>query len=230
MRRVIPAVVTGLLALGAAPVAQAAKAPDAYTTYADLAAHESEGKDYRRVQRLPRKAKVAHIAIHGGAIEAPTSQLADHAAGSRHAFYSFEGLKPSGNRVLHITSTRFDEPRGRKVAAAVDYTVSWHATGDTKATTYVGGRDRKLAKKVATALRAAGFTVAASTPKELDGDSPANIANRNRRGMGVQLEVSRGQRERFFANGDLSRAWVEDPAHRTRAFYRYVAAVNSALP
>ncbi len=230
MARVIPAVVTGLLALAAAPAVQAAKAPDAYTGYADLAAHESEGKDYRRVQRLPKKARVAHIAIHGGAIEPPTTQLADHAAGDRHAFYSFEGLKSSGNSALHITSTRFDEPKGRQVVAAVDYTVSWHAAAGTKATTYVGGRDRRLAKRVATALRAAGFTVAASTPKELNGDSPANIANRNRRGMGVQLELSKGQREQFFADGNLSRAWIADPAHRTRAFYRYVAAVNSVLP
>ncbi|MET9343078.1 poly-gamma-glutamate hydrolase family protein [Nonomuraea sp. NPDC003804] len=229
MRSVIPAVVTGLLALGATPTAHAAKPADVYSSYAELAAHETEGKDYRRVQRLPRKATVAHIAIHGGAIEAPTTQLADHAAGGRHAFYSFEGIKPSDNGDLHITSTRFDEPRGRALVAAVDYTVSWHAAAGAEATTYVGGRDRKLAKKIVTALHAAGFTVAASTPEEINGDSPANIANRNRRGMGVQLELSRGQRKQFFAGGNLSRAWIEDPAHRTKAFYRYVAAVDSAL-
>lgn len=201
-----------------------------YACYADLAAHESEGKDYRRVQRLPKRARVAHIAIHGGAIEPPTTQLAGYAAGGRHAFYSFEGLKPSGNGALHLTSTHFDEPRGRRVVAAVDHTVSWHAAAGAEAITYVGGRDRKLAKRIATALRAAGFAVAASGPKELSGDHPANIANRNRRGMGVQLEVSKGQRERFFTDGNLSRAWIEEPAHRTRAFYRYVAAVDGALP
>ncbi len=217
-----------------AQTAHNAKTADVYRNYADLAAHETEGEDYRRVWRLPKEAlpkkvKVAHIAIHGGAIEAPTTQLAGHAAGRRHAFYSFEGVKPSGNGDLHLTSTHFDEPRARKLVASVDYTVSWHGAAGTKATTYVGGRDTKLAKKIATALRAAGFTVAASASEELDADSPANIANRNRRGMGVQLELSRGQREQFFARGDLSRAWIEDPAHRTRAFYRYVAAVNSAL-
>ncbi|MEV4015601.1 poly-gamma-glutamate hydrolase family protein [Nonomuraea angiospora] len=33
--------------------------------------------------------------------------------------------------------------------------------------------------------------VGASVPDEIGGDSPQNIANRNRRGMGVQLEISR---------------------------------------
>lgn len=202
---------------------------DTYPDFRELAAHQDEGKDYRRVQRFPRGARVAHIAIHGGAIEPPTTQLADAAAGSRYAFYSFEGLKPSGNRELHITATHFDEPKALKLVAAVDYTVSWHATAGTRVTTYVGGRDRGLVRKVSAELRAAGFTVATSVPGEIAGVSRCNIANKNRRGTGVQLEISRGQRERFFAEGKLGRAWMENPANRTEAFYRYVAAVNRAL-
>lgn len=230
----MPVIAASLIMLGSVPAAHAAPAGivrtgDVYANYADLAAHESEGTDYRRIQRVPVGARVAHIAIHGGAIEAPTTQLADHAAGTRYAFYSFEGIKASGNSTLHITSTRFDEPRALKVVTGVDYTVSWHAASGAKATTYVGGRDTKLIGKVTAELRAAGFTVATSVPEEIGGDSPRNIVNKNRRGMGVQLELSRGQREQFFAGGKLSRVWIENPAHRTKAFYRYVAAVNRAL-
>ncbi|MEV4888523.1 poly-gamma-glutamate hydrolase family protein [Nonomuraea sp. NPDC055795] len=227
MKRALPVAVAAvsLVALLAPPAAAA----DTYKNYADLAAHEREGTDYRRIQRFPSGAKVAHIAIHGGAIESPTTQLADHAAGSRYAFYSFVGLKPDGNSKLHITSTRFDEPRALKLVGAVGTTVSWHAAAGDKVTTYVGGRDKALIKKVSGALRAAGFRVAAEVPQEIGGDDPRNIANRNRRGMGVQLEISRGQRERFFEDGKLARAWVEDPAHRTKDFYSYVAAVNRAL-
>ncbi len=224
----IPALVAALLPL--APATSTAGSSDVYRNYAQLAAHEVEGKDYLRVQRFPAGAKVAHIAIHGGAIEAPTTQLADQAAAStRQAFYSFEGIKVAGNSKLHITSTHFDEPKAVKLVGAVDYTVSWHAASGAKATTFVGGRDRELIRRVTAALKAAGFGVAVTVPEEIGGDSPRNIANRNHRGMGVQLEISRGQREQFFAGGKLGRAWVEDPSHRTKAFYRYINAVNQAL-
>ncbi|MFC4007408.1 poly-gamma-glutamate hydrolase family protein [Nonomuraea purpurea] len=226
MKKTVSIAAASLLVLGLAP---AASASDVYAGYAELAAHETEGKDYRRVQRVPSGAKTAHIAIHGGAIEAPTSQLAAEAAGSRHAYYAFEGIKSEGNSSLHITATRFDEPKALAVVGAVERTVSWHGAAGATATTYVGGRDTTLIKKVKAELRAAGFPVSASVPEEIGGDSPDNIANRNRRGMGVQLEISRGQRERFFDGGKLTRAWIENPANRTKAFYRYVAAVNRAL-
>ncbi|NRQ36517.1 poly-gamma-glutamate hydrolase family protein [Nonomuraea sp. NN258] len=238
MRRALACIVA-LLVTGVSGTAQASpvwagKKADRYRSYADLAAHEKEGRDYRRVQRGPGRAhvahrRVAHIAIHGGAIEAPTTQLADHAAGGAYAFYSFEGIKASGNGDLHITSTRFDEPRALELVAQSDYTVSWHGAKGSSATTYVGGRDRALARKVAGALRAAGFAVAVTVPAELAGTNPGNIVNRNRRHRGVQLELTRGQRELFFRGGNLSRAWIEDPANRTKAFYRYVAAVDRAL-
>jgi phage replication-related protein YjqB (UPF0714/DUF867 family) len=231
MRRVLATVAAGLLTLTFIDSASAAagRATDTYANFRDLAAHETEGKDYRRVQRFPKRTRVAHIAIHGGGIEAPTTQLADQAAAGKRAFYAFEGIKASGNSDLHITATRFDEPRALKLVAAVDYTVSWHGAAGADPTTYVGGRDKALAKNITAELRAAGFTVAASAPKEIGGASKHNIASKNRRGMGVQLEISRGQREQFFAKGDLGLAWIENPANRTRAFYRYVAAVNRAL-
>ncbi|NUW33135.1 poly-gamma-glutamate hydrolase family protein [Nonomuraea sp. SMC257] len=237
MKRILSIAVANALVMSLAPAALAesarpaapAEARDVYADYAELSAHEVEGKDYRRVLRVPRGAKVAHIAIHGGAIEAPTSQLADQAAGRRDAYYAFEGIKATGNSALHITATHFDEPRALKVVAGVDRTVSWHAASGSDATTYVGGRDTALIRKVKAELRAAGFAVSASVPEEIGGDSPGNIANRNRRGMGVQLEISRGQRERFFKDGRLERAWVENPANRTKAFYAYVAAVDRAV-
>ncbi|MBN6054970.1 poly-gamma-glutamate hydrolase family protein, partial [Nonomuraea sp. RK-328] len=237
MKRIMSIAVANVLVMSLAPAAHAvsarpaaaAGARDVYAGYAELSAHEVEGRDYRRVLRVPRGAKVAHIAIHGGAIEAPTSQLADQAAGRRDAYYAFEGIKATGNSALHITSTHFDEPRALRVVAGVDRTVSWHAAAGADATTYVGGRDTTLIRKVKAELRAAGFAVSAAVPEEIGGDSPRNIANRNRRGMGVQLEISRGQRERFFKEGKLNRAWVENPANRTKAFYGYVAAVNRAL-
>lgn len=215
------------LVLALAPPVGAA---DTYADYADLAAHEDEGVDYQRLLRFPRGAKVAHIAIHGGAIEAPSTQLADRSARlGGHAYYSFTGIKSSSNSALHITAHRFDEPKALKLVAKVDYTVSWHGAGGAAPTTYIGGRDKALIRRISAELRAAGFNVARTLPPGLEGTNPDNITNRNSRGKGVQLEISLGQRKLFFADGRLDRAWIEDPAHRTRAFYAYTAAVNRAL-
>ncbi|MCP2337004.1 poly-gamma-glutamate hydrolase family protein [Actinomadura rupiterrae] len=214
----------------ARPVAaQVTAAADRYRNYADLARHEKEGRDYKRVQRTPRGARVAQIAIHGGQIEPPTTQLADYASATgKDAFYSFEGLKKSGNQVLHITSTHFDEPRALKLLKTVKYTVSWHAAKGDTATTYIGGRDTVLSQKITRALRAKGFKVS-NPPGRIDGNDPKNICNRNARGKGVQLEITTAQRKAFFKGGRLDAAWIADPRHRTAAFYNYVRAVDSVL-
>ncbi|WP_051468381.1 poly-gamma-glutamate hydrolase family protein [Actinomadura oligospora] len=214
----------------AQPVAARVSATaDRYKNYADLARHEKEGRDYLRVLRPARASHVAQIAIHGGGIEPPTTQLADYAARTgKDGFYSFEGIKKSGNTALHITSTHFDEPRALNLQKSVRYTVSWHAAKGDTATTYVGGRDTALSAKITRALRAKGFRVS-TPPGRIDGGDPRNICNRNARGKGVQLEITTAQRKAFFKGGRLDAAWIADPRHRTAAFYNYVRAVNSVL-
>lgn len=205
-------------ALLAAPVAPAVAAEDTYDSYAELAANETEGTDYRRVVRSG-DTDVAHIAIHGGGIERPTTELADHAAeAAGHAFATFEGIKSSGNSVLHITSTRFDEPRTVGVVEDSDYTISWHGAAGDNAATYVGGRDTELRDAVRDELRAEGFDAPGDIPDGLTGEDPDNIANRNDRGKGVQLELTRAQRDLLMPNGTP-----------VAAFDDYVAAVERAV-
>ncbi|MFC4016258.1 poly-gamma-glutamate hydrolase family protein [Nonomuraea purpurea] len=234
----MPAAITRMLTLALTlsvpkiptPVSTSGRAADTYTSYADLAAHENENTDYRRVMRLPDGAIASHIAIHGGGIEPGTSQLADQAAAAgQHAFYAFEGLKRSANRVLHLTSNHFDEPWALALQARMSATVSWHGAHGEQPTTYVGGRDRDLADRVTAQLTAAGFPVAATMPPRYTGTSPHNIANRNVRGRGVQLEITKGQRRLFFEDGKLHQPWIDNPSHRTAAFHAYIAAVNDAL-
>src|SRR5262245_27911874 len=98
---------------------------DKYRNFAALAAAERSGIDY---DILARRAQTAFVIVapHGGGIEAGTSELADAVAGATHSFYAFEGLKPSGNQDLHITSTRFDEPMCLSLIAASDVVVTLH--------------------------------------------------------------------------------------------------------
>src|SRR5690606_1519028 len=198
--------------------AATAAAEDTYSSYAELAANETEGVDYQRSTRSG-DTDVAHIAIHGGGIERPTTELADHAAElGGHAFATFEGIKPSGNSVLHITSTNFDEPRTVEVVENSDYTISWHGAAGDEAKTYVGGLDTELRDAVRDELREEGFDVPSEVPDHLAGENPDNIANRNDRGKGVQLELTRGQRDLLMPNGTPVEA-MDD----------YLAAVERAV-
>lgn len=82
---------------------------DKYATFSLLAESMREGRDFRR-RRRKRRVATAVIAPHGGGIEPGTSEVADAVAADDFSFYAFEGIK-SKNGDLHITSTRFDEPR-----------------------------------------------------------------------------------------------------------------------
>ncbi|WP_369355704.1 poly-gamma-glutamate hydrolase family protein [Streptomyces sp. cg2] len=206
-----------LLALDA-PLATAASS-DTYRNYADLAAHETEGVDYLRTVHRGTTG-VAHIAIHGGKIEAGTTELArESAAGKNDSFYSFQGIKPTGNSALHITATHFDEPKALQLVKASRHTVSWHGMAGDAPATYVGGKDKQLRDRIRTQLRAAGFNAPDKLPPKLEGVDPANITNRNGRGMGVQLEITRAQRDALMTNGKPN-----------AAFRAYTAAVEKSLP
>ncbi|MET9119958.1 poly-gamma-glutamate hydrolase family protein [Streptomyces sp. NPDC004528] len=203
---------------------------DTYANYADLAAHKVLGTDYLISSRGVSAARGAHIAIHGGGIEAPTTQLADYCASTTNQnFYSFQGVMSSGNSALHVTSTHFDEPTVFQVLHSAQWTVSWHGASGSDLTTYIGGLDTILGTAIKNRLRAAGFNVSEQLPTEIDGNDPVNIANRNVRGQGVQLELSRGLRESFYTNADLSLSAIADDSRRTDAFYAYTRAVMTAV-
>ncbi|PWI42960.1 poly-gamma-glutamate hydrolase family protein [Streptomyces sp. ICBB 8177] len=198
-------------------------APASPTCWADLAARR-EGVDFRRLWRSAPGSTLLHLAIHGGGIEPGTTELADAAAGSADHFYSLEALRSSGNAALHLTSTRFDEPKALAMVREADHVISWHGAGGETPVTYLGGRDERLRDAIGDALAAAGFAVEPAGA-DIDASSPRNICNRNTRGAGVQLEISTAQRKAFFARGDLARP---NRARRTAEFSAYVMAVTNA--
>jgi phage replication-related protein YjqB (UPF0714/DUF867 family) len=201
---------------------------DLYANYADLAAHTVQGVDYRIDTRYNRSSTIS-IAIHGGSIESGTTEAASAlAAYCRHNDYSFVGIRSANNSDLHITSTHFDEPTALNMVGAADYCFSFHGMSDITSgvpQTYVGGLDTVNRDAVISALTGAGFTATVGTA-ELDGSDPANITNKTRRQMGVQLEMSTQQRKNFFTSGDFTSA-NRNTGVRTEEFYRYIKAVAS---
>lgn len=202
--------------------------PPPYTSYAALAAEQVEGVDYRRVHTTPTGWSWLSSAVHGGAIEAGTSEIAQYVAGSRMGYYAFEGIKTSNNSDLHITSTLIDYPDLLTLLPSARRYLSFHGMADRTAgvaEVAVGGLDGQLAAAVTTALTGAGFSVI-TAPSEIAGTDPDNICSRGLTRAGVQLEMSTSLRASFFPGGDLSRT-MRESGQRTTAFYAFGDALKA---
>ncbi|MFF8283349.1 poly-gamma-glutamate hydrolase family protein [Streptomyces albus] len=202
----------------------------AYRNFRHLAGDNVLGIDYDIKNRYGTGAYLLHAAVHGGAIEPPTSQLAAYCAGETGAFYSFEALTELTAERLALPVTQFDEPFCVVNTANSRRTVVWLGIGDQREAeqvTYLSGVDTVLLALLTQELHAAGFVVDRA-PVSSAGDDPQCIANRNRGRAGVQLALTRSLRASFYANGDLSSESVAQPENRTAAFYAYCAAVQRA--
>ena len=197
--------------------------PDKYRSFRQLARAEVENLDFR-VNSLPRAAETVLIAPHGGEIEPGTSEIAAGIAGNDYSLYLFDGLKPEENGALHITSTRFDEPRCMELVEESERVVAIHGEGSPRDVAYIGGRDAALAARIAKALKAHGFSVRRHRNELLQGVSERNICNRGRSGAGVQLELGRGLRKRMFASLDAAGRRSTTPV-----FERFIGAVREGL-
>ncbi|MFC1822852.1 poly-gamma-glutamate hydrolase family protein [Thermodesulfobacteriota bacterium] len=192
-----------------------------YLNYRELMEHEKQDRDFR-IDFKNGRSKIVVMAPHGGSIEPGTTEIAEAVAGGEHSFYSFTGLKKKENRNLHLTSGRFDEPTGIRMAADAETILSVHGFKAKDQVVYIGGRDMALRKKIANAIMNARFSVRES-PK-YPGKNPLNICNRNRQGRGVQLEISLGLRLTMFLNlANTSRKST------TVQFDKFVSAVKEAL-
>jgi phage replication-related protein YjqB (UPF0714/DUF867 family) len=172
-----------------------------YSCFEHLSANESRGADYE-VSLRHGSSGIAVVSIHGGAIEPGTSEVAEAVAGADHSFYTFRGVKKAGNKGLHITSTLFDEPDALEIVLRSETIVSIHGCSEAEEVVHVGGIDFRLRECIEERLREAGFKALNNKSASLRGQDRRNICNRCRRGMGVQLEISKGLRARMF--GDFS--------------------------
>jgi len=166
---------------------------DTYVNFADLAAHEAEGADFRVVVKEGRSGIVI-VAPHGGKIETHTSAIAAAIASEDHALYLFEGCADRDNRRLHVTSENFDEPRGRDIVERSRLAVGVHGASGAEDFVIVGGRNARAKALLLAALEKFGATGAG--PAHLLGNSPGNICNRAE-DSGVQLEISLGLRNKL---------------------------------
>jgi phage replication-related protein YjqB (UPF0714/DUF867 family) len=195
---------------------------DKYGSYEELLQNEQE--DHFEIRHQERSSGVVVIAPHGGGIEPGTSEIAEGVAGTEHTFYAFEGLMPSGNRELHITSTNFDEPIGLEIAQKAQQVVTIHGCAKKEEVVHLGGLDSDLKNKIKACLTTKEFRVKESQILAVQGASRDNICNRSKNGRGVQIEVSMGLRQRMFES--LKR---QERRHSTPTYDRFVSALKQAI-
>lgn len=196
---------------------------DKYANYMELARAQREGADFSVTVR-DRGSSLVVVAPHGGAIEPGTSEIALAVASDGLSCYLFEGLKPTGNSELHITSTNFDEPRCLQLISASMMVLALHGEGSMREVVFLGGREEELGSRLRQSLNNQGFDVAVHENQALQGLNPRNICNRGKLGRGLQLEISKGLRRTFFQSLDR-----EGRRAKTARFVDFVSALGSAL-
>ena len=164
------------------------KKRDKYLNFNELAGHQREGIDFEIVAVEKPNAIAAIIASHAGGIEAKTGTIAKAIAGIEYSLYCFEGMKSSGNRILHITSQHFDEPKCLKLIEKHQRVISIHGCNEKKEKVYIGGLDDELIKILTSELSSVGIIPEQS--EKFLGKSPDNICNRGLTKKGVQFELS----------------------------------------
>ncbi|WP_144556770.1 poly-gamma-glutamate hydrolase family protein [Bacillus pumilus] len=198
---------------------------DTYQSYEELSAHERKGIDYQILHE--RKGdQLLVLSPHAGGIESGVSELI-HEICSDYSMYLFEGLKVKGNHVLHITSTRFDEPICLSQVHTHHYTFALHGYAETEVLqTLVGGTDRERAAETVNRLTLNGFhALLLSENDRFSGTHPDNINNKCLTGKSVQLEISQAQRRAFFQ--DFRRRYRRDT--QTEQFYQYTNVLKQVL-
>ncbi|BCE15293.1 hypothetical protein RSC3_02649 [Bacillus paralicheniformis] len=110
------------------PLQSVASSADKYANFAELAEHETEGEDYQ-IEYTDMGTELLILSPHGGGIEGGVSELV-RAFSADYSTYLFEGIKPSQNWDLHITSNHFDEPQAVKAVKEHNYTLAFHGYHD----------------------------------------------------------------------------------------------------
>ncbi len=194
---------------------------NSYESFGDLSAREIEGQGYR-IRANRRGKRVLVMALHGGQIEPGTTEIAEAIARDDFSFYSFEGIKPNGNGVLHIESHLFDEPRALEALKEAEIVVTIHGQANTvNEFVMVGGLNTDLKSEIEREQNRSGVGTLEPTDG-LRAIDVMNICNRGRSGKGVQLEISRRLRESLRGDKCLLRKFGEAVRRGVRLYLEQV--------
>ena len=206
------------------------KPTDYYRSMTDLLHDTQEGKDWTK-ESTNRHSNVLIFAPHGGSIEKGTTELTKAIANKgNYDYYAFNGTRNKNNSQLHVTSTNYNDPDLINRNYNKDVSISIHGAGQAqgKNTVLIGGRDEQLIQLISKELSAFKFNVQRSLG-HLAGIDTNNVVNYNKKGQGVQLELTPDLRKSFFSNGDDSSKARKNEKNWTSTMDRFATAINNAI-
>ena len=206
------------------------KPTDYYRSMTDLLKDTQEGKDWTK-ESTNRHSNVLIFAPHGGNIEKGTTELTKAIANKgNYDYYAFNGTRNKNNSQLHVTSTNYNDLDLINRNYNKDVSISVHGAGQSqgKNTVLIGGRDEKLIQLISKELSTFKFNVQRSLG-HLAGIDTNNVVNYNKKGQGVQLELTPDLRKSFFSNGDDSSKARKNEKNWTSTMNRFATAINNAI-
>lgn len=193
-----------------------------YRSFTELVLHAERGRDYAFRLREPGGAAVV-TAIHGGAIEPLTGELAEAVAGEDYNLYVFQGLRAESAR-LRIPPLGYDELRLRALSERSRIAVALDGVPGQEQAIYVSGGNARLTQALADHLAAAGLPVAAAD----DVFSSADFFFNTPPCGGAQVELSWELRASL-TDAELGvGAWVE-PEQRNPRFDTLAQALRKGI-
>ena len=195
-----------------------------FNSFGELVLHMEKGRDYDLTVRN-LGAPMTVTAIHGGAIEPLTDDLAQAIAEQQHNLYILRGLLPSGNDMLRIPSLRFAEMHIDGLLQRSRTALSIDGVKSQDPVVKLGGANSMLSSHLCNHLEQAGFQVGATAFPEA-ACAAAHFYNRPQL-KGVQIELSKALRQTM-VEGPLEACIQDTPTH-TEVFQRFVSAVRAAI-
>ncbi len=201
---------------------------DKFKSMTELVAQTTEHKDWE-IQTTKRKSATLITAIHGGAIERGTTEIAQLISEQgNHSFYTFKGIRNNKNNELHVTSRHFDEPKLKQMVYSHHSVVSIHGCMGDLPEVYVGGRDVELASEIKIELEKMNIIVKPA-PSHISGMHTDNFVNCGQKKAGVQLELTVALRKRYFNNHKYNLNDRENRQNWSQFMYVFSTAVNKAI-
>lgn len=201
---------------------------DQFASITELMEHTIEGKDWEIIT-TNRDSEILVTAVHGGAIERGTSELAQLIAEEgAFNYYTFKAIRRNHNDALHVTSSHFDEPVLHDMVKNSSNVLSIHGCNGKHSKVYIGGQDQRLGQRIEAQLRTLGVELEAA-PAPINGMSNDNFVNQGQTAQGVQLELTVPLRKQFFNNGKYGLKDRENRDNWSAFMHQFAACIVKAM-
>ena len=200
---------------------------DRFKSMTELMELTEENTDWI-INTIERNSNVIITAIHGGAIEPATTELAELTAEKGgFDYFTFKAIRTKANAELHVTSRHYDEPKLMKMIANNTYAIAIHGCKGKDEIIYMGGKDEQLMDAMTEEFEKLGIDVR-QAPSHMSGAHDDNIINCCKTEKGVQLELTSGIRKKLFENGRYNKKSRENSSNWTQFMYDFAQAIINA--